>query len=70
MAKNDKYWRFATYNVIVLGTVTSAAAAFLTNEANKFILYQKYEREIAQYTKWRADRELRAYLLKPSELDV
>ena len=42
MAKNDKYWRFATYNVIVLGTITSAAAAFLTNEANKFILYQKY----------------------------
>jgi len=66
MVKNDKYWRFATYNVIVLGTVMTGAVAFLTNEANKFILYQKYEREIAQYTKWRSDRELRAYLNRTS----
>ena len=55
MVKNDKYWRFATYNTIIVGTVTTAAVAFLGSEANKINLYQKYEREIAKYTKWRSD---------------
>jgi hypothetical protein len=62
--KNDKYWRFATLNGIVVGTFGFAGFGLYRNESNKILLYTKYEREVDVYMKWRTEIEVRKYLLK------
>jgi len=42
MAKNDKYWRYATINAIVVGTVGLIAFSFYRCELNKVLLFKKY----------------------------
>jgi len=64
IAQNDKYWRYAALNGIIMGTVGFAAFAFYRSEANKVILYKKYEKEVAYFMKWKTDRAMRAYLTK------
>lgn len=64
IAKNDKYWRYATLNGIIVGTVGFAGFAFYRSEVNKIILYKKYEKEIAEFMRWKTDRAMRAFLTK------
>lgn len=64
IVKNDKYWRMAIYNSIFMGTLGTLSMSFYHSEANKLILYQKYEKEIGRYMRWRSDREIQNYLLK------
>lgn len=60
--RNDKYWRFATRNLIGVGTVGFLGFSFYRLEINKILLYKKYEQEIGMYMQWRMDRELREFL--------
>ncbi len=62
--KNDKYWKYATLNGIVVGTGGFLGFAFYRHELNKVVLYKKYEKEVGIYMKWRAEREVRSYLVK------
>jgi hypothetical protein len=64
IAKNDKYWKYATLNGIIVGTVGFTAFAFYRSEANKVLLYKKYEKEIAEFMRWKTDRAMRVFLTK------
>lgn len=64
IAKNDKYWRFLTYNSLVMGTLGFGAMSFYRSEANKIMLFKKYEKQVNMYMKWRTEREVRDYLRK------
>jgi hypothetical protein len=52
-AKNDKYWRFASLNSVVMGTFGFLGFSFYRNEVNKVYLFKKYEKEVSIYMKWR-----------------
>jgi hypothetical protein len=59
ISKNDKYWRYATLNGIMLGTVGFIGFAFFRSELNKILLFKKYEKEVGMYMRWRTERETR-----------
>ena len=44
IAKSDRYWKIAIYNLIMMGTAGTLASSFYASELNKIILYQKYEK--------------------------
>ena len=52
-ARNDKYWRFASLNSIVMGTFGFLAFSFHRNQLNKAEMFKKYEKEVSVYMKWR-----------------
>ena len=56
MANNDRYWRIGIYNILLIGTLGFMASAINRNEANKVILFKKYEPLINAYMKWRTDK--------------
>jgi len=60
--RNDKYWRFATRNLIGVGTVGFLGFSFYRLEINKILMFKKYEQEIGIYMRWRMDREVRSFL--------
>ena len=64
IAKNDKYWKYATLNGIIVGTVGFVAFAFYRSEVDKITIFKKYEKEVAYFMKWKTDRAMRAYLTK------
>ena len=62
--KNDKYWKLAIYNLVMIGTAGSLVTSFFKSEINKVHLYQKHEKIINEYMRWRTNREIKTYLLK------
>lgn len=42
ITKNDKYWRYAVLNGIMMGTLGFTGFAFYRSELNKIVLFQKY----------------------------
>jgi hypothetical protein len=62
IVKNDKFWKFAAYNALLMGTLGFTVTSFFRSEANKLLLFKKYEKQISNYMKWRTDREIVAYL--------
>lgn len=44
IVKNDKYWKYATYNMIIMGTLSYGIMSFFRSETNKIALYKKYEK--------------------------
>lgn len=47
-----------------MGTLGFGAMSFYRSEANKIMLFKKYEKQVNMYMKWRTEREVRDYLRK------
>jgi hypothetical protein len=60
--RNDKYWSFATRNLIGMGTMGFVSYSFYRLEINKIALFKKYEQEVGMYMQWRMERELREFI--------